>query len=123
MTVSPRNAQELEDAEAPFSSTNDTRQSLQRIAELEATVRDFERREMRLSRALHAGRMGTWEWEVKKSRVSWSSTLEAIHGIPVGSFAGTFEAYQSDIHPEDRERVLESIQSIGKDGDPGHFLQ
>lgn len=121
--MTSRSAKELEDAEAPRSSTGGARESLQRIEELEARVSELERREARLSMALHAGRMGTWEWEVKKSRVSWSSTLEAIHGIAEGSFGGTFEAYQSDIHPEDRERVLASIQSIGKDGSTGHFLQ
>src|SRR5690606_22601080 len=64
----------------------------------------------RLALALEAGCMGVWEWSVAQGRVFWSSALEAMHGIPVGSFDGTFEAYQRDIHPEDRERVLGTIQ-------------
>ncbi|HLM42668.1 MAG TPA: SitI3 family protein, partial [Myxococcaceae bacterium] len=31
--------------------------------------------------------------------------VERIHGILVGSFTGPFEAYQSDMHPEDRQPV------------------
>jgi signal transduction histidine kinase len=54
--------------------------------------------------------MGTWEWNIARERVTWSASLEQIHGIPVGSFPGTFEAYQRDIHPEDWPRVLERIR-------------
>jgi PAS domain S-box-containing protein len=41
--------------------------------------------------------------------VTWSPGLEAIHGFPRGGFPGTFEAFRSEIHPEDRTRVLEAI--------------
>ena len=65
--------------------------------------------EERLHLALDAGRMGTWQFELQTGKVTWSATLEAIHGIPQGSFGGTFADYQRDIHPEDRERVLATI--------------
>jgi PAS domain S-box-containing protein len=62
-----------------------------------------------LSLAMIAGRMGAWDYEVASGRVTWSSTLEQIHGIPIGSFGGAFDDYQSDMHPEDRQRVLATI--------------
>jgi PAS domain S-box-containing protein len=65
--------------------------------------------EHRLRMALDAGRMGAWEWEINKARVRWSETLERIHGLAPGTFEGTFEAYQQDIHPDDRERVIRTI--------------
>lgn len=63
----------------------------------------------RLQLALEAGRMGMWEWDLRSGRVSWSPTLERMHGLEPGSFGGTFEDFQSDMHPEDRERVLRSL--------------
>ncbi|MEO8495019.1 MAG: PAS domain S-box protein, partial [Planctomycetota bacterium] len=66
--------------------------------------------EKRLALALEAGRMGNWEWHIPQGTVRWSSALEQIHGLPPGGFAGTFAAYQEDIHPEDRSRVLETIR-------------
>lgn len=66
--------------------------------------------ERRLQLALEAGRLGTWEWDVPTSRVVWSESLERIHGLEPGSFAGTFEAYQRDMHPDDRARVLATIR-------------
>lgn len=66
--------------------------------------------EQRLLIALEAGTMGVWEWRIAESKVHWSPALERMHGIPVGSFDGSFEAYQRDIHPDDKERVLGTIQ-------------
>jgi PAS domain S-box-containing protein len=62
--------------------------------------------------ALAAGKLGTWEWDIQAGRVRWSPELERMHGIPEGSFDGTFEAYQSDMHPEDKERVLASVREV-----------
>jgi PAS domain S-box-containing protein len=66
--------------------------------------------ESRLQLALEAGRMGAWEWTIAEGRVRWSETLERIHGLEPGTFDGTFEAYQSDIHPQDREVVFAAVE-------------
>ncbi|HXH83519.1 MAG TPA: ATP-binding protein, partial [Candidatus Tectomicrobia bacterium] len=60
--------------------------------------------------ALEAARMGVWEWTIATGAVRWSTGLEAIHGLAPGAFAGTFEAFQEDIHPDDRARVLAEIR-------------
>jgi PAS domain S-box-containing protein len=62
-----------------------------------------------LQTALHAGRMGTWEYALGSAAVRWSPGLEAIHGYAPGTFPGTFEAFRNEIHPEDRNRVLQAI--------------
>lgn len=69
------------------------------------------RSEEHLRLALAAGGMGTWEWTIAEGRVRWSESLERIHGLEPGTFPGTFEAYQADMHPEDRDAVLEKIAS------------
>lgn len=68
--------------------------------------------------ALEAGRLGTWDWEMRTNRVTWSPGLEAIHGLPPGTFPGTFEAYQKDIHPDDLEYVTCSIRKTVEAGTP-----
>lgn len=77
--------------------------------------------EQRLSLALEAGQMGCWEWHIPTETVIWSPTLEQIHGLAPGSFAGTFEAYQQDIHPDDRQHVLETIRRTVEDGREHHL--
>ena len=66
--------------------------------------------EERLRLALKAGRLGAWEWRIATGEVIWSPTLEALHGVEPGSFPGTFDAFQRDIHPEDRDRVLDAVR-------------
>ena len=75
----------------------------QRSQELEAVA-------ARLRMAAEAGRLGTWEWELPSRRVIWSPEIERIHGLELGTFAGSWEAYQSDWHPEDRARVLAKVE-------------
>lgn len=65
----------------------------------------------RLDLAMRAGAMGAWEWDIDSGRVTWSETLEAIHGLAPGTFGGTFEDWGKDIHPEDLERVTETVQN------------
>jgi PAS domain S-box-containing protein len=68
--------------------------------------------ESRLRIALAAGQLGPWEWNLSNNRVAWGPSLEAIHGLAQGTFGGTFEDFQRDIHPEDLESVLTQIQKV-----------
>lgn len=63
----------------------------------------------RLELALDAGHLGAWEWDIAHETVTWTPSLEVLHGIPIGTFPGTFEAYLSDIHPEERPRVRAAL--------------
>ena len=76
------------------------------------------RSEERLRFALDAASMGTWDWDLSTNTVRWSENLERIHGLPAGTFDGTFASYEREIHPEDRERVLASAQRALREGVP-----
>jgi PAS domain S-box-containing protein len=80
------------------------------------------RSEEQLRVALEAGRLGAWDWDIAAQRVTWSTMLEKIHGLAPGSFEGTFEAYQRDIHPEDRERVLAAITRAVEERSDYHVI-
>jgi PAS domain S-box-containing protein len=55
--------------------------------------------------------MGTWEWEVVTGAVAWSPRVDALLGLPTGTLGG-MRSYLDLVHPEDREKVKESIDSI-----------
>jgi PAS domain S-box-containing protein len=76
------------------------------------------RSEERLRFALDAASMGTWDWDLTTQEVRWSDNLERLHGLPPGSFDGTFASYQREIHPDDRERVLTSALRAIEQGVP-----
>jgi PAS domain S-box-containing protein len=79
---------------------------------------DARRAEQRLRFALDAATMGTWEWDLRTQEVRWSDNLARIHGLPDGTFDGTFASYAREIHPDDRERVLGSAMRAVTEGVP-----
>ena len=60
--------------------------------------------------------MGTWDWVAETGRVTWSPQFEAIRGLAPGTFPQTFEATFLDIHPDDVERVKQTITRSLEDG-------
>ena len=76
------------------------------------------RSEERLRFALDAAAMGTWDWDLSADRVVWSDNLERIHGLPPGTFDGSFASYEREIHPDDRPRVLASARKAIAEGVP-----
>lgn len=70
---------------------------------------------------LKSGRVGVWSWDSTTNRVQWSPNLEAIHGLPEGTFDGTFSFFEHDIHPDDRERVLTAIRTALAEGGAYHI--
>jgi len=68
----------------------------------------------RMRFALEAAGVGTWEWDVTADKVIWSDLLERLHGIPVGGFGGTFDAFIASIDPEDQQRVRDSREGFLK---------
>ena len=66
-------------------------------------------RDEHLRVAVAAAQMGTWEWTISSNAVHWSPSLEAMHGLAPGTFGGTYDAFQADIHPDDRAGVAATI--------------
>ncbi len=92
----------------------------QRTAELAEANEALRQSEERWRLAMAAGRMVSWDWEISTDRVILSLGWEALHGISPRTFPGTFEAYLSDIHPEDRESVARSIRTAVEEGKEHH---
>jgi len=69
-----------------------------------------------LTRALTAARMGYWSWEIASGRVSWSDNLDAVHGLPEGSFGGSVDAFLELVHPQDRPGVEAAMRRALAEG-------
>jgi two-component sensor histidine kinase/integral membrane sensor domain MASE1 len=86
------------------------------VSERQRAEEALRQSEEHLRLALHAGQMGTWDWDMLRGELHWSETLEAIHGLAPGTFAGTLEAYLADVHPDDDALVRQSIAQTIADG-------
>src|SRR5262245_3939641 len=70
--------------------------------------------------ALEAAGVGTWCWDIATSTVAWSENLEVLHGLAPGSFAGTFDAFLAEVHPDDRDHVLQTVTRTTEVADDFH---
>jgi PAS domain S-box-containing protein len=66
---------------------------------------DQAERVAQLARALHAGRLGTWVWDLASGVVRWDADLEQLFGLEPGGFDGRFDTWVAMLHPDDRDRV------------------
>jgi PAS domain S-box-containing protein len=74
--------------------------------------------EERLRFALDSAMMGTWDWDLQTNQVRWSENLESVHGLPPGTFDGTFGSYEREIFPDDHDRVMASARRALETGAP-----
>jgi PAS domain S-box-containing protein len=87
------------------------------IWEARGIERALRERDERLRLSLEAGGLGTWEWMLPTGRIVWSPALEAIHGLAPGTFGGTFDAFESVVHADDRDRVRASVRAALEHGE------
>ncbi len=70
----------------------------------------------RLRLAMEAGRLSTWDWDIRTGTVDWSENDLTCYGLPAGSFQGTFESFRSLVHPEDLPDVERCLRQAIEQG-------
>ena len=67
--------------------------------------RALQESEERLRLALNAARIGVFDWDIIKDRITWSRRHEELWGFSIGEFSGHYDDFTSRIHPEDLPEV------------------
>lgn len=75
------------------------------VSERRRAEEELRRSEAGLAEAQRIAHVGSWEWDVRADRITWSDELHRIYGVDPATFDPTYEAYLERIHPDDRERV------------------
>ena len=82
---------------------------------LQPSPRTVSADEQRLRLVLRAGGFGTWVWDAASGVTTWDAQLEAVFGLPPGGFEGTYEGWKARLHPDDRDRVVATVQQAVED--------
>lgn len=61
---------------------------------------------------------GVWDWDVRTETLYWSREFMNIVGITEEEFSGNFDAFESRLHPDDRDRVLQAVSDNLEDRVP-----
>ena len=86
--------------------------------QLQRHAGELERRVAELAESQRVAHIGSFEWDIERDRISWSDELYRIYGLEPETFAATFDTFVERLHPEDRERVVETIERTLADGEP-----
>lgn len=86
---------------------------VQRVRHLMRGFRHLKRlrfSEQRLNEAQRLARIGHWELDLLRNRLTWSGEIYRIFEIDPSRFAASYEAFLDAIHPHDREAVNAAYQ-------------
>lgn len=64
----------------------------------------------KLKAVLSAIAVGIWDWDIKNDVLNWDDNLYRLYGIKREEFSGAFQAWESLVHPLDRERSLHELK-------------
>ena len=58
--------------------------------------------------ATQTAQIGIWEYNLEENELVWDKEMYKIFGIEENQFSGIFEAWESTLHPEDKEKALKA---------------
>ena len=64
-----------------------------------------------LQRAVTAGGVGLWDWDLRTNKVYFSPEWKRHIGYADHEISGDFNEWQSRVHPDDLDRALQSVQA------------
>jgi PAS domain S-box-containing protein len=67
--------------------------------------------ESRLLEAQALAHVGSWEWDIDTNAIRWSDEVYRIYGVEPGRFEVTYESFIAMVHPDDRERLEDSVRT------------
>ncbi|MGZ4964618.1 MAG: PAS domain-containing protein, partial [Limisphaerales bacterium] len=65
----------------------------------------------RLALATRATNVGIWDWNIADEKLFWDDATYEIYGVTRDQFVPSYEAFEAMVHPDDRQRVREDVQS------------
>jgi PAS domain S-box-containing protein len=77
--------------------------------------------ELGLATAQKVAHIGSWSWDIRRNRVTWSDELFRIWGLAPQSRPISYESYLELVHPDDRAQVEEIVSRSLRTGEPFGF--
>lgn len=65
--------------------------------------------------------LGSWEWDIGHTTLTWSDELYRIYGLDPLNDTIDYQTYIAMVHPEDRSFVKQTVSQSIKDGKPFQF--
>ncbi len=102
---------EVSSSSIPFSGRTVLHSIIHDVTQRIQTEHALRQTSARLSLAAKAGGVGIWDYYVVQNKLVWDDQMYRLYGITEDQFSGAYDAWQAGLHPDDRERGDEEIQS------------
>ena len=63
----------------------------------------------RMRVAVESANIGIWDWNIVKDELIWDDNMFSIFGIDRGDFEGAYDAWESAVHPQDKEQAAYEV--------------
>ncbi|MGG6293370.1 ATP-binding protein [Leptolyngbya sp. AN02str] len=99
-----------------LAASNEQMETLLEHAQIAQALAEKARSEIqdyaeRLTLALNAANMGSWDWDLATNEIFWTPIHETVFGYEPGNPKRDFVAWRQRVHPDDLERVELGIQA------------
>ena len=81
----------------------------ERTLELEKAYNSLKESEKGLAEAQRMTHIGNWDWNIVTNGLYWSDEIYRIFGRSPQEFGATYEAFLSNVHPDDRDYVNNKV--------------
>ena len=92
------------------------------LADLALARTEHSRREREITAQLldaqQIARIGSWRWDMRKDRITWSDEMCRLLGYEPNEIEPTAELYRQHVHPDDRDMVAGKGDDAVKKGTP-----
>jgi PAS domain S-box-containing protein len=85
------------------------------ITERKEAEQTLRRNEERLTLALEAASMGTWDWDIPAGTMTWSPETRRLLGDTGNRHTPSFESFLARVHAADRDRVSRTMAEAMRD--------
>ncbi len=89
--------------------------------QLAESNKELQNKTNQLLEAQHLTHMGSWEWDIKEDKITWSEELYKMFGLTPYEIEPNYINFASFIHPDDQPLLNEVVEQAIKKHKPYHF--
>lgn len=86
-------------------------------------ITERKKTELLLREAVRAGNVGLWDWDLRTNEVYYSPEWKRQIGYEDDEIEGSFEEWQSRVHPEDLQTTMDQIHAAISEKSQGYFVE
>jgi len=92
--------------------------TLMDITEQKAAEEALRESEETLKKSQEIAHIGSWRYDVKHDRLTWSDETYRIFGMTAEGFGGTYDAFMACVHPDDRDKIVKAYEDSVANNQP-----